>query len=94
MANAIVTFKVMPESPTVDMALIQTQASEILKAAGAKGDINGRLVPIAFGIQHLYLVAVFETSDKGNDYDAMTNDIDKIDGVSESKLEKIDLAMG
>jgi translation elongation factor EF-1beta len=94
MANAIVTFKVMPESPDSDMAAIQVSASKILKASGAKGDVNGKLVPIAFGIKHLYLTAVFETSDKGNDYDAMTNEIDTIEGVSESKVEKIDLAMG
>ena len=94
MANAIVTFKIMPESPDVDMESVAEQAKKILANHKAKGDVKHKIEPVAFGIKHVYLYAMFETTDEGNDYDAMQAEFAKIEGVADSSLEKIDLAMG
>ena len=43
---------------------VQAKVSELLKEAGAKGEPSGRIEPVAFGIKHLYITAMFETTDE------------------------------
>ena len=95
MANAIVTFKVMPESPQVDMEATAPKAIQILKDFGAKGDLQTKVVPIAFGIKHLFIYAMFQTTDEGLEYEQMAEKITAdCEGITETVIEKVDLAMG
>ncbi|MFT4313285.1 MAG: hypothetical protein ACMXYA_02670 [Candidatus Woesearchaeota archaeon] len=94
MANAIVTFKIMPESPDVDLEQVKEKAKTILKEEGAKGDLQDKIVPVAFGIKQLFLYAMFQTTDEGVEYEQMAEKIIKLDGVSDAVIEKVDLAMG
>ncbi len=95
MANAVVTFKIMPESPEVDMDTVAPKAIEILQSFGAKGDLQTKIVPIAFGIKHLFVYAMFSTTDDGLEYEEMAEKITtECDGITETVIEKVDLAMG
>jgi translation elongation factor aEF-1 beta len=93
MANAIVTFKVMPESVETDLEAIKVKAFEVAKAAGAKGEMQGPIEPIAFGLKMLKVMAMYEVCDE-NDFDAIAQEMGKIEGVQSSEVFGMDLAMG
>ncbi|MBN1175176.1 hypothetical protein JXA48_00890 [Candidatus Woesearchaeota archaeon] len=93
MANAIVTFKIMPESPEVDFDAIKDKALEIAKEKGAKGEMQSKIEPIAFGLKQVLVYAMYEMED-GKDFDEISNAMKTIEGVSEAEIINMDLAMG
>ena len=93
MANAIVTFKIMPLNPEIDLESIKNQATAIIKEAGAKGDLAHEMKPLAFGLKELDVLAMFEVKD-GNDFDAIVEKINALEGVQSAEIAKMDLAMG
>ena len=92
-ANAIITFKIMPESPDVDFEVVKTSALEIATAAGAKGEMRADIVPLAFGLKQLNLMAMFEVNDDV-DFDTIAEKFLAIEGVQAAEVDKMDLAMG
>ncbi len=93
MANAIITFKIMPESPNTDLEPIKEKALAIAKEQGAKGELQSKIEPLAFGLQQIFIYGMYEMSDD-KDFDAITAEMQKIEGVSTSEIAKMDLAMG
>lgn len=93
MANAIITFKIMPESPETDLDAIAIKAKEIAKEAGAKGDMQTQINPIAFGLKELLVLAMYEVSDDLNS-DGIANKMSELEGVNSAEVSKMDLAMG
>ena len=47
MANAIITFEIMPEPPETDLESLKEKFMEISRNAGAKGDMQSKIEPIA-----------------------------------------------
>lgn len=93
MANAILTYKVMGESPDVDFEAIAKKAEEILKAKGAKGETKTEIKPLAFGLKEIFAYGMFEVD--GADFDAIAEEIkDTIEGVQSAEVANMDLAMG
>ena len=93
MANAIVTFKIMPESPDVDFEAIKEKALVIAKEKGAKGEMQSKIEPLAFGLKQVLVYAMYEMED-GKDFDEISEEMKKIEGVSEAEIINMDLAMG
>lgn len=93
MANAVVTFKIMPESPEIDLESIKDKALEIAKEKGAKGQMQAKIEPVAFGLKKLLVLAMFEVSDE-NDFDSIAEEMQTIEGVQSSEVQNMDLAMG
>ncbi|MGM5483555.1 MAG: elongation factor 1-beta [Nanobdellota archaeon] len=93
MANAVVTFKIMPDSPEIDLEKIKEKALEMVKEKGAKGQIQAKIEPVAFGLKQLLIMAMYEVSDD-NDFDAIAEEMGKIEGVQSSEVQNMDLAMG
>jgi len=94
MGNAIVSMTIMPESPETNMEAVKDGAIEVLKANGSIGDVASKLIPIAFGIQHLQISVMFD-NDKQVEYEEVADQITaKVDGVTDSKVNSVDLAMG
>ncbi|OVE74944.1 hypothetical protein BVX95_00785 [archaeon D22] len=91
-ANAIITFKVMPESPDVDFDAIVEKAKEILTAEGAKGDVASEIVPLAFGLKEIKILGMFEMKD--DSFDPIADKLAEIEGVNTAEIFKMDLAMG
>lgn len=92
MAKAIVTFKLMPESPEVDLEAIKTKALEIAQKAGAIGQMQTKIEPIAFGLKAVLILAMYEV--EGSDFDAIAERMSLIDGVQNAEVAKMDLALG
>ena len=58
MAKAIITFKLMPESPDVDLEAIKTEALKIAEEAGAIGQLQSKIEPIAFGLKAVLILLI------------------------------------
>ena len=93
MANAIITFKVMPESPDTDLDSVKEKALIICKEEGAKGDMQSTVEPLAFGLKQLMVLGMYEVSDD-KDFDAIAGRLAEIEGVANAEVAKMDLAMG
>lgn len=92
MAKAIITFKLMPESPEVDLEPIKTEAQRIVKAAGAIGQMQVKEEPIAFGLKAVLVLAMYNVDDA--DFDAIAAKMQEIPGVQSAVVAKMDLALG
>ncbi len=92
MAKAIITFKLMPESPEVDLGPIKEKALEIAKESGAIGQMQVKEDPIAFGLNAVLVMAMYEV--EGSDFEAIAAKMGQIKQVQSSEVAKMDLALG
>lgn len=93
MANAIITFEIMPESPEINVEELKDKFLDIAKNAGAKGEMQSKVEPVAFGLKKLLIYAMYEVSDN-QDFDAIANEMEKVEGIANAKIVNMDLAMG
>ncbi len=92
MARAIITFKLMPKSPEVDLEPIKTKALEIAKENGAIGEMQSQEEPIAFGLKAIMILGMYEV--EGSDYEAIAAKMGEIENVQTAEVNKMDLALG
>ena len=92
MARAIITFKIMPESPSVNLDPIKQKAQDIAKEHGALGSMLVDEQPIAFGLKAVILKAMYEV--EGTDFEAIAAKIGTIPHVQSSEVASMDLALG
>ena len=92
MAKAIITFKLMPESPEIDLEPIKAEAQRIVKAEGAIGQTQVKEEPVAFGLKAVLVLAMYNVDD--SDFDAIAAKMQLISGVQSAQVEKMDLALG
>ena len=87
MAQVVVTLKIMPESPEIDLGKIEAGAkAKIIEFYNSK-DIRASQEPIAFGLKALKLIFVVDES-RGST-DALESQIKTIQGVN--SVEAIDV---
>ena len=87
MAQAIITIKIMPESPDVDLDVICEQALKKIIAFAGEGQTKQEKEPIAFGLVALKITFVMD-EDKGT-ADDLEADIETLEGVQ--SVETIDV---
>lgn len=92
MAKAVVTFKLMPETPEVDYESIAAKALEITKSEGAIGEQRSEIEPIAFGLKCVKVLGMFDVD--SNDFEAISAKLAELEGVTTAEVAKMDLAMG
>ncbi len=92
MAKAIITFKLMPDSPEADLDVITQQALPIAKRHGAIGEMQSKEEPIAFGLKAVLILAMYEV--EGSDFDAIAEEMGTIENVQSAEVAKMDLALG
>ncbi|HVY01241.1 MAG TPA: elongation factor 1-beta [Candidatus Nanoarchaeia archaeon] len=90
MATVIVITKLMPESPSVDMAAMKKAATLALEKEGGK-NISIEEKPIAFGLKALYVKTDMDES-KGTDL--IEEVLGKIPNVSSVTIEDYRRAFG
>lgn len=94
MGNAVVTFKLMPQSPETDVEAIKVAAEKIAKEAGAKGNTQTKIEPIAFGLQQVLVLGMYEMNDDTN-FDAICDKMKaEIKEVNQVEIANMDLALG
>lgn len=91
MAQLVVTIKIMPESPDVDLKAIEIKATEeISKFGGDVGKVE--IEPIAFGLKALKLFFVMD--EKKGSTDLLEEKVSNIDGVESVEISDIRRAIG
>ena len=91
MADLILTIKVMPKSPDVDLTAVEESAKEIISQFEGRGT-KAEIEPVAFGLKALNLTFAYDES-KGST-DALEQKLTEIDGVNSAEVTKIDRALG
>ncbi len=92
MAKAIITFKLMPESPDTDLEPIKKRAQQIAKEHGAVGQMQVQEEPIAFGLKAVLVLAMYEV--EGSDFDGIAARMQEIPEVQSAEVARMDLALG
>ena len=92
MAKAIITFKLMPESPDVDLKKIREKALAIAKKNGSIGEMQSKEEPIAFGLKAELVLAMYQV--EGTDFEKIAEEMQEIDQVQSAEVAKMDLALG
>lgn len=92
MAKAIITFKLMPESPEVDLEPIKEKALAIAKEEGSIGEMQAKEEPIAFGLKAVLILAMYEV--EGKEFDRIAEKMKEIEHVQSAEVAKMDLALG
>ncbi len=93
MAMAIVTIKMMPESPDVDMEQVQIEASaKIDKFVGEQGEKRFAIEPIAFGLKALKIT--FVMNEKIGSTEPLEADLGTIEGVNSVEVIDVRRAIG
>ena len=92
MAKAVITFKLMPESPEVNLKVIAEKALEIAKAHNAIGELQTKEEPIAFGLKAVLVLAMYNV--EGAEFDEIAAKMQEIEQVKTAEVAKMDLALG
>lgn len=92
MAKAIVTLKIMPESPETDLEKLSKDALQKIKAFAGEGDTKKEIEPIAFGLKALKITFVMEEA-KGST-EPLEKEIAGIKGVSSVDVIDVRRAIG
>jgi translation elongation factor aEF-1 beta len=89
MAQMVVTFKIMPESPDVSLEDIKKSAEAKIKSYVGNGEIRFEEEPIGFGLVSLKLLFAI---DEEKSLDELENDLQKLEGIS--SVEVVDMRRG
>jgi len=92
MANAVVTVKIMPESPDVDLdALKEKSLQEIAKFNGGK-DTKVDIQPVAFGLKAISIIFVMDEA-LGSP-DPVAEKITQYEEVASAEISDVRRAIG
>lgn len=92
MANAIVTIKIMPESPEINLENLEKKAKkDILEFAG-KGDTKTEIEPIAFGLKAIKITFIMD--EKLGNPDKISEKIEKYKEVASAEIIDVRRAIG
>lgn len=92
MAKVIVTLKVMPESPDVDLEKVSADAQKIITAATASVEIKQAIEPVAFGLKAVVLTFIAD-EEKGS-VDDVEKQVQEIAGVQSTEVTDVRRAVG
>jgi elongation factor 1-beta len=92
MTNAVITFKIMPESPEIDLESLQKQALEKIAAYSGNDETKVEIEPVAFGLKALNIIFVMDEN-KGSP-DELEEDIETIKGVMSCETTDVRRAIG
>ncbi|MBN1275511.1 elongation factor 1-beta [Candidatus Woesearchaeota archaeon] len=92
MAMAVVTVRLMPEGPEVDLESLKASVLEKIAAFAGEGDTREEVEPIAFGLKALRITFVMD-EDKGSP-DALEPDITSLEGVGSFEVVDVRRAVG
>ena len=91
MASVIVTLRIMPSSPDVDLSALEIEASDLISGFGGRVD-KSEVQPIAFGLKALVLHFIMD--EKKGSTDKLESDISKIDCVNGVEVIDVRRAIG
>lgn len=92
MAQAIITLKIMPESPEVNLDELQTKVQEAVVAYAGEGDMKMEQEPVAFGLKAIKVTFVVDESKGGTD--PLETSLQALEGVQSAEVTDVRRALG
>ena len=92
MADVILTLKIMPESPEIDLEELENKIKEEIKKFSGEYEFKTETEPVAFGLKALKIIFVMDEG-KGST-DKLEEDISKLEGVNSVNVIDIRRALG
>ena len=92
MGTAVVTVKVMPESPEIDLEKIQEEVAKIVREFAGDRDTKASIEPVAFGLKCLNYIFVMD-EDLGSP-DVVAEKIETLEGVNSAEISDVRRAIG
>ena len=95
MATAVVTVKIMPESPEVNLDEIKDKVQAILREFTERDDPADQkveIVPIAFGLKAINIIFAMDEA-KGSP-DPVAEEISSLEGVNSAEISDVRRAIG
>ena len=92
MAKVILTMKIMPENPDVDLEMVYSQAESLINNYTDTVEIKKEVEPVAFGLKALKVIFVMD-EEKGSP-DDLEKQLTDIEGVQSVELVDVRRAVG
>ncbi len=92
MAKVILTMKLMPENPEVDLEMVYSQAESMINNYTDTVEIKKEIEPVAFGLKALKVVFVVDEA-KGSP-DDLEKQLEGIEGVQSVETIDVRRALG
>ena len=92
MANAVVTVKIMPTSPEVDLGKLEEKALEKIIKFNDDKDTKASVEPVAFGLKAINIIFVMDES-KGSP-DPVAEEIAEFEEVNSAEITDVRRAIG
>jgi elongation factor 1-beta len=92
MTNVIVTLKLMPSSPEVDLNALQEEVKKHILEFAGEGEIKVTEEPVAFGLKSLNIIFIMDES-LGSP-DALEETIKGVEGVQSVEVTDVRRAIG
>jgi len=92
MADVVVTMKIMPLSPEIDLAKLESEALDRIHNFTGMDNHKVEQEPVAFGLKALKIMFVMDEA-KGST-DALEEDITKIEGVNSVEVTDVRRTIG
>jgi len=91
MATVIVTLKIMPESPSINLEILKTKSCKVIESMAGKVEQTS-FEPVAFGLKSLKIV--YAVDESSGDTEALENKLAEIDGVQSVSVAGVSRALG
>ena len=92
MANVVVTLKIMPESPEVDLSKLREAALKHIKEFAGEGDTKVEEEPIAFGLKAIKIFFIMNESIGSTE--SLEEVITSVEGVQSVEITDVRRAIG
>ncbi|MEK6876769.1 MAG: elongation factor 1-beta [Nanoarchaeota archaeon] len=92
MAQVVITLKIMPSSPQIDLAKVEHEAKAKIAGFSQNDEMKSEQEPIAFGLKALKIKFVMDEN-KGST-DALEESIKGIEGVNSVETVDVRRAIG
>ncbi|MBN1377306.1 elongation factor 1-beta [Candidatus Woesearchaeota archaeon] len=92
MANVIITFSIMPESPDVDLDSLTEEIKTDIKEFTGNEEMKTEMKPMAFGLKSL--IVMFVMDEQKGTTDALEEKISRIEGIKSVEVTDVRRAIG
>ncbi|MBN2368386.1 elongation factor 1-beta [Candidatus Woesearchaeota archaeon] len=92
MADVVITMKIMPDSPDVDLGKLEGSALEKIKAFTGFDNHKTEQEPVAFGLKALKIMFVMDEAKGATD--PLEEDIGSIEGVNSVEVTDVRRSIG
>jgi elongation factor 1-beta len=92
MGTAIVTIKIMPKSPEVDLTALEEKVKVEIASFAGEGETKIEIEPIAFGLKALKIIFIMDES-LGSP-DVLSEKVNEFEDVNSAEISDVRRAIG